>query len=255
MTAKRDTNKVTPKRKPGRPSKLTPQLTAKIAKSIRDGLYIESACAFHGVGRSTVYRWLELADGADGTEPEPLYEEFRDTIAQAAAQNQHRLIKRVEAGKFGWQGALALLGLRHPDQYSQKIREAKADERHEVFRRLAEKLSPVDYAKTVAAYTGALTAPQQRPPVEDMKRLISAANRESEGFMVRILGPLPNETGEHYPELVRTDAAGRRVTYVPKDLEQLPDDRRDASVDEDWRNNMPPELPVDMHRRLDGTPD
>ena len=43
----------------GRPEKLTPKLQDDIVKVIRSGNYIETACAFVGINKTTFYDWLK----------------------------------------------------------------------------------------------------------------------------------------------------------------------------------------------------
>ncbi len=49
------------RRRPGRPSKLTPQTMALILAAIKCGAPNKVACAAAGIGESTLYQWLEKA--------------------------------------------------------------------------------------------------------------------------------------------------------------------------------------------------
>jgi hypothetical protein len=99
----------------GRPSVLTDEVQGQIVAIVKGGSLIETAAAVAGVGRSTVYRWLER--GAEGEEP---YKTFADAIARAKAEGIARNVTFVaRAGAKDWRAAAWLLVRQDPDVYGQ----------------------------------------------------------------------------------------------------------------------------------------
>jgi hypothetical protein len=84
------------KKKGGRPTKLTPEITLNIAMSILEGNFRNVAAKRHGVGLRTLTRWLNL-----GKEyPDGVYGEFWRTIVEAEAEAELSCVAAiVRAGK------------------------------------------------------------------------------------------------------------------------------------------------------------
>jgi len=68
----------------GRPDKLTPEIQKKICDAIRAGNYIETAAAYSGVHKATLYRWLK--DGRKANRGKK--KEFCDAVDNALAQSE-----------------------------------------------------------------------------------------------------------------------------------------------------------------------
>ena len=77
----------------GRKSKLTPEIHKRITAYIRAGAYDWVAAQACGVGKTTFYRWLEIAEQTG----RPPYREFRDDLLQARAEA--RVAAEVEVRK------------------------------------------------------------------------------------------------------------------------------------------------------------
>jgi len=123
-----------PKRRPGRPTKCTPELIEKFAGYMGDGLYFEDACDLCHVTRRTGYRWLEWGEEAieeaDGNldcvpEEKRLYAEFCHTVraraAAAIARNAALVQQRAEDDHPGdWRAAAWFLEHRRPDTWGRR---------------------------------------------------------------------------------------------------------------------------------------
>lgn len=111
----------------GRKLKLTPELIANVERIIRSGNYAQTACQLVGIGTTTYYRWLEMAE-EEGTPA--IYREFRDTIKRAEAEGEIRNVARiVQAADNGtWQASAWYLERKHPDRWGRndKIRQEVA---------------------------------------------------------------------------------------------------------------------------------
>lgn len=83
----------------GRPPKLEPERADRILQAVRAGNYLRTAAEYAGVGKTTLYRWLERAD--DPQETDPRYAHFRDALEQARAEAEARIVATVIKGIVG----------------------------------------------------------------------------------------------------------------------------------------------------------
>jgi len=82
---------------PGRPTKLTPKVTKRICKALRNGTSLTTAAQAAGIAPRTLHTWLNQAD-LDTPEAEP-FRQFRHRLLRARAQGAERLAgKIVKAG-------------------------------------------------------------------------------------------------------------------------------------------------------------
>lgn len=117
----------------GRPTKLTPELQAEIVKIIKTGNYIETACAFVGINKSTFYDWLkrgarekqrlEKNPRAKIKKSEAVYVEFSNAIEKALAQAEIRDVAIIgKAAESNWQAAAWRLERKYPERWGRKDR-------------------------------------------------------------------------------------------------------------------------------------
>lgn len=115
----------------GRPEKLTPKLQDDIVKVIRSGNYIETACAFVGINKTTFYDWLKRgAREKDRVERNPRakvrkserkYVEFSNAIEKALAHAEIRDVAIIgKAAEKEWQAAAWRLERKFPDRWGRK---------------------------------------------------------------------------------------------------------------------------------------
>ena len=93
-----------PKKRQGRPSKMTPAIRKGIVAAITTGAPIEHCAGSLGVSRSVVYDWLARgqADEAHG-KPTEFAAFFRD-IARARAEWWVATYGKISLGEEGWKG-------------------------------------------------------------------------------------------------------------------------------------------------------
>ena len=125
---------------PGRPSKVSPELTQQVVDALLDGNYMETAAAVVGISKSTLYRWLrkaeelevnalELAAEAEDLEPDlysyvdpadwPLLD-FRHSVKSAEAWAEAELLRKARAAGLGWQAFMTILERRHPQRWGRR---------------------------------------------------------------------------------------------------------------------------------------
>lgn len=95
----------------GRPSKLTPDLQARLVEIFQIGqTSIETACDYVGIGTTTYHRWMQEN------------REFRDAIqkARAEAVTGYLAVIRKAANSGQWQAAAWWLERVLPAQYGRK---------------------------------------------------------------------------------------------------------------------------------------
>jgi transposase len=121
------------KKKNGRPTKLTPEITEKIATAVRAGNYIETAAGTAGISKDTLYRWLK--EGARTKARESDVARFSDAIQKAladaeasgvAAITQAGMPRKDKNGKIvaqgSWQAIAWRLERMHPEKYGMRQR-------------------------------------------------------------------------------------------------------------------------------------
>lgn len=101
----------------GRPSKLTPELQERIISAIRAGNYMETAAAYAGISKDTLYRWLKQGARAKSGP----YKRFSDAIAQAMAQSEVRDVAVIhKAAETEWTAAAWRLERKYPERWGRR---------------------------------------------------------------------------------------------------------------------------------------
>jgi transposase len=94
------------KTKTGRPPIISPELVEKLVGAIRAGNYIETAAAFAGINKDTLYDWMKRgARSARSHSPKPEdepYRQFSDAIEKALADSEvHDVTIIAQAARGG----------------------------------------------------------------------------------------------------------------------------------------------------------
>ena len=165
----------------GRPVKITEELIKQICDVVRAGNYIETAAAFNGLSKSTLYDWMKRGarerQRIEGTNRKPLKKEelfmaFSDAIEKAMAEAEIRDVMRIgEASKSDWKAAAWRLERKNPQKWGRKFQQVESNEEEtalklELMRLQAEKArielgrangdGDDDAHELIAAYTEAL---------------------------------------------------------------------------------------------------
>ena len=92
-----------------RPTKLTPDIQAKIINAISLGMTRELTAKFAGIGLPTLYGWLAM--GRAGKAP---YSKFADAVHEAEAKGALMNLAIIQqAAKKDWRAATWILQTRH----------------------------------------------------------------------------------------------------------------------------------------------
>lgn len=99
-----------------RPTKLTPEITDRICLAIRAGNYAKVAAAMAGIGETTYYKWLEMAEKPNAKKE---YREFRESVEQAEAEAEVAAIARIRqaADNGDWKAAGWYLERKHGERW------------------------------------------------------------------------------------------------------------------------------------------
>ncbi|MDQ0417577.1 transposase-like protein [Croceifilum oryzae] len=101
----------------GRPEKLTPEIQQKIVDSLRMGNYIETAAAYSGISKSTLYDWLKKG----AREENGKYKNFSDAVQKAMAEAEMRDVAVIsQASKENWQASAWRLERKYPNRWGRK---------------------------------------------------------------------------------------------------------------------------------------
>lgn len=115
----------------GRPSKLTPKIQEEILRVIKSGNYIETACAYVGINKSTFYEWLKRGarekdrvaknPRAKVRKSEKPYVDFSNAVEKALAQAEIRDVAIIgKAAEENWQAAAWRLERKFPERWGRK---------------------------------------------------------------------------------------------------------------------------------------
>jgi transposase len=132
----------------GRPTKLTPELQAKLCDAIRAGNYMETAAAFAGIRKATLQNWLRR--GARQTQG--IYHAFSEAVEKALADSEARDVALIAkaAADGQWQAAAWRLERKFPDRWGRR-------DRHQVEAHIhgTVKVTPDDAIKELAGLLAA----------------------------------------------------------------------------------------------------
>ena len=117
----------------GRPTKLTAELQTEICDLLRAGNYIETAAAFAGVSKQTLYDWIrrgkrelqrvEASPGSKIRKKEAPFVEFLDAVERAQAMAEAEDIEILRrAARDDWKAAAWRLERKFPDKWGRKDR-------------------------------------------------------------------------------------------------------------------------------------
>lgn len=125
----------------GRPSKLTPELTAEVVYLVLEGNYLETAAQAVGISVRTLHNWRARGDDAmakaeeavadteelagdklyEHVDPrEWVYIDFFHALKTAEAYAETELLRRAASGGFGWQAPMTVLERRHPSRWRRR---------------------------------------------------------------------------------------------------------------------------------------
>jgi hypothetical protein len=98
------------RRRPGRPSKLRPDIVGRFLGSVRLGNRRETAARFAGINPATMYRWLK--------DPRPECRTFRELLDRAEAEAEAEVTENLyRMTRTNAQAAIYWLTRRYPERW------------------------------------------------------------------------------------------------------------------------------------------
>lgn len=133
-----------------RPTKLNDTVQAKVVNAIKAGNYIETAAAYAGINKSTLYDWLKRGEREkQRLEKNPRYRtlkseekfvKFSNAVEKALAESEMRDVLTIgKAAESQWQAAAWRLERKFPARWGKKF-EQKIEHSGEVSTINREKL-------------------------------------------------------------------------------------------------------------------
>lgn len=103
-------------RKVGRPTKLDESIIERICTHIREGNFLEVACAYEGIHKQSYYNWMKIGSKSD--DPESLEKIFFDSIKEAEAASIMDMNARMRKHENGsWRPLAWRMQTRYQDKY------------------------------------------------------------------------------------------------------------------------------------------
>lgn len=109
----------------GRPTRCTPEFTAKFVQYMRGGNYLCTVCDALGIAEQIIYEWFQK--GAAGKEP---YRQFTESVKRAAAEAEIETVARIRLHgqseqEGSWQALMTFLERRYPHRWGRRVSEQK----------------------------------------------------------------------------------------------------------------------------------
>lgn len=106
------------KKKTGRPTKLTPETVERIIQSLEWGNYLETAAAYAGISKETLFDWLKKGANSDSGP----HKEFSDSVKKVMAVSEMRDVKNIAAAAASgqWQASAWRLERKYPDRWGKR---------------------------------------------------------------------------------------------------------------------------------------
>ena len=102
-----------------RPTKLTPEIQARIVALLRAGNYMETAAAAAGISKQTLYDWLKRGARTKSGQ----FRGFLDAVEKATAEAEARMVAIIaKASEKQWQAAAWHLERTKPERYGRHER-------------------------------------------------------------------------------------------------------------------------------------
>lgn len=108
-----------PKKKTGRPSKLAPDVVARVVEALKGGNYRSVAAQWAGITDTTFRQWMRLGK----KKPDSVHGAFRRAVVEAEKEAEIALVRLVmNAAASDPKHAEWLLSHRHPERWADRTR-------------------------------------------------------------------------------------------------------------------------------------
>ena len=103
----------------GRPSKISKEVVDRIINAVKAGNYIETAAAYAGISKPTLYAWMKKGN----EQSKGIYRDFLNAIEKALAESEVRDVMIIgSAAKDNWQAAAWRLERKFPKRWGRHDR-------------------------------------------------------------------------------------------------------------------------------------
>ncbi|GAF79449.1 unnamed protein product, partial [marine sediment metagenome] len=103
----------------GQPTKLTPEVQAKIITAIRAGNYFNVSCRYAGISPATGLQWIQRGKGEHDREAKQIYVDFVEAVNSAKAQSEVEMVAIIRKAALDgqWPAAMTYLERAHPKRW------------------------------------------------------------------------------------------------------------------------------------------
>ncbi len=117
-----------PKKKGGRPTKLTPEVQEQVCTAIRAGNTFEAAAAYGGISPASFYSYMDKGrQSYEKGKRRTKFTEFLEEVTRAKSTAEVALVANInKAGDKDWRAHAFLLERRNPEDWGRRDR-IKAD--------------------------------------------------------------------------------------------------------------------------------
>ena len=142
-------------KRPGRPTKLTPEVQDRIVSAIRAGNYSRVAAEYAGISERTFYGWLRRGQQAKTG----VYRDFWCAVQRAEREAEVRAVAMIQKSMdSNWRAALAFLERKYPSRWGRKDRlSVEIEPREALAELLGLEIDQIDEAVDLAALGAAET--------------------------------------------------------------------------------------------------
>ena len=106
------------KKKPGRHTKLTPDIQSEIVELLKAGNYIDTACGVAGISKKTFYEWMKKANASNRSNR---YTVFRNAVKKAQCWSEARDVAIIARhSEESWQASAWRLERKFPDKWGRQ---------------------------------------------------------------------------------------------------------------------------------------
>jgi transposase len=145
-----------------RPTKLTPEIQAKILGYVKAGNFLQTACLASGIDVRTLRNWVAKGRGNDGTNgrarvaPVPVYAAFLAELEMAEAEAEVAFVAVLNRAALGevkgdWKAKAFLAERRLAKRWGQKVRLQVDSAISEFMQHLKARLDPDTFQRVVDA--------------------------------------------------------------------------------------------------------
>jgi hypothetical protein len=110
-------------KRPGRPSKLSPEIVETLIEALRRGSYIKPACEAAGISYPSLRTWIERGEEDKAAGRMTQYSDLLDQLTRARAHGEVNLVRKLEENP-DWRAGAFLLERGYRERWGKDTKDA-----------------------------------------------------------------------------------------------------------------------------------